>query len=350
MGDNPPVGSKNETEAPAPETLATRSDSERQAEEGSGSAHTPVVSKIGKRLHRGMYHPSHRATFIGLAVVLLVLAVNAGIIAFIIRSQSQVTDKQDDREVIIDQSALDKLGVNRTAVGNLGIQLVVGPDARFNNKVDIGGEVSIGGQLKLNNKLFATDASLTQLDAGNTTLSQLNVSGDGTLTNLNLRSNLAVSGTTRLQGAVTISQLLTVNNSVNVVGSLSVGGTLSANAFHTSSLTVDSTLTIGGHIVTRGSAPAVSAGSAVGSNGTVSISGNDASGTVAVNIGAGAIAGTLANITFRNKYGSTPHVVITPIGGAVPGFYVNRSATGFSIVTGSALSPGGYAFDYVVMQ
>lgn len=146
-----------------------------------------------------------------------------------------------------------------------------------------------------------------------------------------------------------MSQLLTVNNNVNIAGSLAVGGTLSVRNFQASSLTSDATLTIGGHVITRGNAPSVSTGSGVGSNGTVSISGNDASGTIAVNTGAGAAGGPLASVSFSRAYAVTPHVVVTPIGNYV-NVYVSRTASGFTIYSAGGLAPAGYAFDYVVMQ
>lgn len=239
---------------------------------------------------------------------------------------------------------LDSLGVSRNPVGNAGTQLTINPNTSFSGNVSASGDVSIAGQLKLNSKLSATIASFTKLEAGDTTLSSLNVTGDGTLSGLNLRKDLAVVGSTRLQGAVTMSQLLTVNNSVNVSGNLSVGGTLSMGAFQTN------TLVVGGHITTRGSAPGVSAGPAVGSNGTVSISGNDVAGTVAINFGVGGGNGIVANVSFVNVYSNIPKVVITAVGHITGSYYINRSATGFSIGVNGAVSPGGYAFDYIVMQ
>jgi hypothetical protein len=338
------------TELPAPEVLAPRSDEASKGPEAAGfSGNAGNTPKSPRRLRRGTYRPSHKATFIGLAVVVGVLLVNAVIITLILRGQSSHKSQANQDEVTISGDVLEKLGVNRTPVGDLGLQLVVGPAAKFNNKVQVSGDVNISGQLKLNNKITATDASLTKLDAGNTSLGQLNVNGDGTLSSLNLRKDLVVTGTTRLQGTVTVSQLFTVNNNVNVSGNLAVGGTLSVGALHISSGTIDSNLTIGGHIITRGSAPSVSRGSATGSNGSVSISGNDASGTVAVNAGTGAGNGMVATVTFRNRYNITPHVVVTPIGN-VGVFYISRSSTGFSIYVGNGLSPGGYAFDYIVHE
>jgi hypothetical protein len=148
-----------------------------------------------------------------------------------------------------------------------------------------------------------------------------------------------------------MTQLVTINNSLNVAGNLAVGGTLSARAFQASSLTSDTTLTIGGHIVTRGLAPNVGpGGGALGSNGTVSISGNDASGTIGINIGVGAGTGTLANVAFKNQYGRTPHVVVTGVGRGMGSLYVTRTAGGFSVGTNDSIAPGGYAIDYIVME
>ena len=284
-----------------------------------------------------------------LVVVALILAVNAGVIGFIIKKQADSTPKVNNDQVTVSQSALSALGVNRNSVGDSGVQLVVGPSAKFNNEVQVGGDVSIAGALRLNSKFSASEASLAKLEAGSTSVNDLNVNGAATASTLSLRSDLAVAGNTHFQGAVTTSQLLTVNNNLNVTGSVAVGGVLSVNSFHAASLAVDSTITIGGHVITSGSAPGVSAGPGVGSNGTVSISGNDASGTVAVNTGVGAGGGIVANVTFRNKFSNIPHVVVTAVGPGATDVYVFRTTTGFSIGVGS-ISLGGHAFDYIVMQ
>ncbi len=283
-------------------------------------------------------------------MVVVILAANVAVIAYFMRGQEDANAKASQEGVTISSEVLNSLGVSKTPVGTRGAELVVGPNSRFNSKVTIGGDVSIAGQLQLNSKFSASDASLSKLTAGNVDANQLSTSGDIVATNINARRDINVAGTTRLQGAVNINQLLTVNNNANILGNLSIGGSLSVRTFQASSLTSDATLTIGGHIVTRGNAPGVSPGPAVGSNGTASASGNDASGTVAVNTGVGAGNGTLAQVTFRSPYDATPHVVVTPVGAAVPGLYIHRSATGFSIAVSGAVAPGGYAFDYMVMQ
>jgi hypothetical protein len=344
MADRPPSQTKDTTKEPTiAEELHTQSDS--QSSDASSSTH-----KAPARLRRATYRPSHKATFISLAVVVAILAVNAGVIAFVLRGQSQSSASLSPGEVTISSGALNKLGVNRNSVGTVGTELVVGPNSRFNGNVTIGSDVSIGGQLKLNSKFSASDASLAKLEAGDTSVSQLNVNGDATASNLNLRKDLTVLGITRLQGPVTMAQLLTVNNNLNVAGNLSVGGILSARSFQASSLVSDSTLTIGGHVITRGFAPGVGPGTALGVNGTVSISGNDASGTIAANIGTGGGNGIVAYVSFRNQYSSTPHVVVSAVGRGFGSIFVNRTSSGFSVGVNDAVSPGGYAIDYIVMQ
>lgn len=347
MSDHASSSVKEESnDPPAPEVLRPQSDNE-----SSGPKEVAVSAAVTKRrLRRGSYRPSHKATFIGFGVIAVILAVNVAIIAFVMKGQEDAEATLNNSEVTISPAVLGTLGVSRNPVGNVGTELAIGPDTKFGGKVTVGSDMSIAGQLKLNSKFIAPDASLAKLEAGETSLGQLNVNGDGTLSTLNLRKDINVAGITRLQGPVTVSQLFTVNNNVNVSGNLAVGGTLSARGFQASSLISDTTLTIGGHVITRGFAPRVGPGPALGSNGTVSISGNDASGTVAVNTGTGAGGGIVANVSFRSQYSSTPHVVITAVGAGVGSVYVNRNAGGFSIGVNGAVAPGGYAFDYIVMQ
>lgn len=340
MDNTPSPDINNQAAETSPETLQTR------AVDGAvpPPEATPPPPEVSKKLHRRAYRPSHRATFIGLAVVVAILAINIVVLGFILKGKDNASSLRD--KVTISPAVLDKLGVSSSNLGSAGTKLTVGPDSDFKGKVNIAGDTNISGGLNLNGKLSGTNANFTQLQGGNTSLSQLNVNGDGTLNNLNLRSQLIVAGKTQLQGAVTINQLLTVFNNLTVTGNLSIGGTFSAR-----SLASNSTLVVGGHIITSGTAPAISPGNHLGSNGTVSISGNDASGTVAVNLGVGGGGGWLATITFNTAYSNIPHVTVTPIGGNVGNFYITRGSTNFSIyITGSFPSGGSVAFDYIVEQ
>ncbi len=343
--DTKPAAKTASTEPPVPEVLQAQSDDEPVEEPTTTAKASSEPRKARTLPHRiTTYRPSHKATFIGVGVVIAILAANAAIIAFVVQGQDNANAQTGQSDVTISPAVLDTLGVSRNSVGDLGTELVVGPNSRFDGKVTIGNDVSIGGELKLNGKLSVSDATLTSLQAGNTSLSKLDVNGDANAANLNLRQNLAVAGTSTLQGAVTVGQTL------NVGGNLVVGGALTVRTFQASSLTSETTLTIGGHVISKGVAPGIASGGAVGSNGTVSISGNDASGTVAVNIGVGAVSGTLAQITFRTAYSSIPHIVVTPVGRSAGDYYITRTSTGFSIIVTGALSAGGYAFDYIVIQ
>jgi len=331
---------QNKSDSPAPELL-------RSQVEGGGPTPEPVISsfklKRDKFLRRGTYKPSHKATFIGLIVVIAILSINAGVITYLMRNQSGSATDANQSDVVISSDVLNSLGVNKTTIGSDGTELVVGPDASFNGSVTISDDVNIAGQLNLNNKITAASASLNTLSAGETSVTKLNINGDATASNLNLRENMIVVGSSQLQGPTTISGLLTINNGLNVTGNLSIGGTLSMGAFQTNSLVV------GGQITTRGYAPSVSKGEALAATDTVSISGNDISGTVAVNVGTGTRSGILAYVSFYNNYSTTPHVVVTAIGPGVSDVYINRDASGFSIGASGIVS-GGHAFDYVIMQ
>jgi cytoskeletal protein CcmA (bactofilin family) len=316
----------------------------------TGSTAPPPPPPPGAKPKHRSYRPSHKATFVGLAAVVAILAINGAVIGFLLKKQSSNNNAANKGQVTLTNADLSKLGIDRNAIGDSGSQLIVSPNAQFKGTLSVAGSTTLSGQLSLNSKVAGTDASFTQLQAGKTSLSDLNVNGDGTLSTLNLRKDLIVAGQTQLQGPVNLKQLLTVNNSVNVLGNLSVGGVLTVGTFSARSLTSTSTLTIGGHIITNGSSPSLAPGNALGSNGTAGISGNDAAGFISINIGVGAVGGTLASVAFHNQYGTTPKVVITPVG--VPGeFYIfNLTSSGFSVGVASGLPPGGYKINFIAMQ
>lgn len=323
---------------PSPEVLRPQSD-----KGGASSISTAAsASKLRNRLYHTSYRPSHKATFIGLAVVVVILGLNAAVIVLLMRNGESSTSQLDQGQVTVNAEVLNGLGVNN-ANSDAGALLTVNPNASFKGTLTIAGDTSVAGKLNLNGKLSTSDASISKLEAGDTSLQSLNVNGDATSSNMNLRGNLIVAGTTTTNGPVTMGGLLTVSDNINVTGNLSVGGTLSMGAFQTN------TLTVGGHIITRGDAPGLTRGAALGALDTVSISGSDAAGTVAVNIGVTPRSGIVANVTFVNAYSGTPRVIVTAVGPGATDVYVNRNANGFSIGVGS-ISNGGHAFDFIVVQ
>lgn len=342
--DNPaPQATTPASGAPEPQQLKTRTDDVAAGgatpqESGANPATPP------KKPARRTYRPSHRATFLGLAVVTAILAVNAVIFIFVLKKQA-TQDELSKESVTLSTEQLNKLGINRSTLGSTGVQLTVAPNAQFKGTLSVDGKTTLSGAVLINNKLSGTEATFTKLQAGDTSLSKLNVNGDGTLSTLNLRKDLAVAGITQLQGAVTINSLLTVKNNLVVQGNLSIGGTFSAR-----SLAAASTLVIGGHVITTGPTPGVSRGGATGSNGTVAISGSDASGVVSINTGVGAGSGLLATVSFVNAYSTTPEVVISAVGSGANFYLGSVTSSGFTIYVSGSLAPGGYRVNYIAEQ
>lgn len=335
----------NDTPPPAPEALRVPSSGEDTGDTPVDARDKVTTTPITERKRRISYRPSHKATFIGLAVVGLVLTVNAVILYAVMKNRAAQAESEAANSVTISSEELSKLGVSRNAVGNAATELRVGPNSIFNGDVTVAKNMTIAGQLNLNSKFTATEASLTKLQAGETAVEQLNVNGDGTISTLNLRRDLQVAGAARVQGQLTVNQLTTINNNLNVAGNLSIGGALSVRAFQVGQMTV------AGHLISSGGAPSTSVGGGAGSNGTATIGGNDTAGTIGVNTGVGAGNGTLATVKFNENFASTPRVIVSPVGRAIPGLYVsNRTSSGFTIAVDGALAPGGYMIDYIVMQ
>ena len=133
---------------------------------------------------------------------------------------------------------------------------------------------------------------------------------------------------------------------------LSGGMSGNASAISVHNLSISGPLLIS-HIISQGPNPGIVPGTAVGSGGTVSISGNDTAGTVNLNIGNSPPAGVLGTITFRAAYTGTVHVLLSPLSGAAASTpaYVTRTGGGFQIHTDSPPPGGvGLSYDYFVTQ
>lgn len=338
-----PAPDNQSADIPQPETLKPRSENSSADSNQPNAAPAPKSEKDIKKIRKHTYRPSHKATFIGIGIVVIILAFNAIGIDIVLRREAKSNKQSNLGAVSISSSTLSKLGVNNQQAGN-GVVLTIEPDTQLKGKLTVAGNASLGGQLLLNGQLNGSNATFTQLQAGNTSLSQINVNGDGTVTNFNLRKDLVVAGITRLQGAVTVISSMDVN------GNLTVGGVLSVGSFSAKSLTSTSTLTVDGHVITGGARPNVGGAGALGSNGTVSLSGDDSAGVININIGTGAVAGTLVNVAFAQQYGATPHVVITPVGVGASFYITNLTIGGFSVNVASGLPPGGYSIEYIVEQ
>lgn len=262
--------------------------------------------------------------------LLIFIALIITYVAYEKNSQSGGLDPDQSSEEINDD-ILNQLRNTDVTVGDPKQILTVDANAVFAGTVLIRGGFEVAGQIKSEGQLSA---------------SGLNVSGTGTFQNVQT-AGLQVAGNGQIQGN------LSVQNSLSVSGSVNIGGTLSAGRLNIQSLEIAGDIIIGRHIDASGGNPSKSDGNALGGGGTSSISGTDTAGTVNINTGSGPPAGCFITVNFTQKFNSTPHVVITPVGsgGAGINYYVNRTASNFSICTTSGAPAGtNIVFDYIAID
>ena len=281
-----------------------------------------------------------RATQIARIVGLLfaVLATGAGLgfyIAHIAKTANQASKTPEVKS--LSQDELNKISTLGSNLGTTNQLLTVGATAQFNNSVIVNKDLSISGRLNAN---------------GPVTIKSLIISGnDSSIGGLSISGDLGVSGTATLQKGATIGQLLSLTGNLNVAGT-STFTSLSSGSMTVKNLTLIGPLTIS-HLSTQGALPSSSSGPAAGGGGTSSVSGNDAAGTVNINLGSSTGSGILMSLNFKTAYSSNVHVLLTPLTGpaAAANVYVTRSPTGFQIRTDNPLPGGGFlSFDYFVVQ
>lgn len=254
---------------------------------------------------------SHWTIYIPIFVVLLIGLVVAAILLY----KNQNSNKSSVSEQNLSASQLSNLASANSTIGSSNQVLTVQSSAIFSNQVLVRGQLQVAGQLQI---------------------SQLAVS-----------KNLSIAGDTSIQGG------LTVQNGLSVNGSGTFNGNLSATQITTGSLTLTGDLSLTHHLITNGSIPSRTTGAAAGSGGTVSVNGSDTAGTVTINTGNGPAAGCFINISFASAFGSTPHILLTPVGAesSTLSYYINRTSTGFSICSSNAPQAAQiYTFDYFVID
>ncbi len=231
----------------------------------------------------------------------------------------------------LNQDALDKLASTDSTVGNPKQTLSVESNAIFAGGVIIRGNTDIAGTLKVGGAL---------------SLPGLNVGGIANIDQAAVKS-LTDAGDASIQGKVTIQ------GGISVTGSASFSGTVTASQISADSLLLGKELQLSSHIVTSGSTPGHTNGSALGGGGTASNSGTDTSGTVVINTGNNAPAGCFVTISYNRAYATIPHVIISPASSTAGGvaYYINKTAANFSICTAADApdNTAGMAFDYIVV-
>lgn len=231
----------------------------------------------------------------------------------------------------LSQTTLDQLAKSDVTVGDAKQVLTVQSNAVFAGQVLVRGSLQVAGKLNVGSDL---------------TLSDITVSGTANMGTAQVNQELKVAGNEALQGD------LTVQKGINVSGDGTFGGNVTAAQISANSLQLSGDLSITHHITTNGATPSRTTGSALGSGGTASVSGTDTAGSIQINTGDGASAGCMVNVSFTQKYGAQPHILISPVGSsaAASGYYINRSATGFSVCANTPPSNASFGFDYFVID
>lgn len=265
-------------------------------------------------------------------IFLLVMVVALAIIAVAYHQSRHAAKGTQVKTQGLSQSTLDQLANSDVTVGNNNSVLTVQSSAIFAGQVLIRQNLEVAGNLRI---------------GGTVSLNNIAISGTSQLGQVNISRDLAVSGNTALQGSATI------NKSLQVGGGGTFSGPLSAPQITAGTLQLNGDLVLTHHITVGGGQPSRSSGSALGSGGSVSLSGSDTAGSISINTGGGPGAGCFVTVNFTAHYNSTPHVIVTPIGSAAGGlsYYVNRSAANFSICVASPPPAGSsFGFDYFVVD
>ena len=268
--------------------------------------------------------------YIFVLVILVMLAVVFILIAYF-GSKSSTNTSQLVTENLT-PATLKQIAGSDTNIGSSNEVLNIAGSSIFSGNIlarstlQVAGNLTVGGTVALNN---------------------LSINGTGQFGQLNVTKNLSVTGDSNIQGNQNIGKTLQVN------GGATFGGAISAPQVTTTSLSLDGDLVISHHIDTSGSIPTVKSGSAIGTGGTVSISGDDTAGNVSINTGTNVSSGCFATISFTTAFNKTPSVEITPVGTEAGGlaYYVTQSNTSFSICDASSPpASASFGFNYFVID
>ena len=267
--------------------------------------------------------------YLVLFILVLVLAIGSLVIM-------TVKGKQDNNNKIastedLSQDALKQLANTDVTVGSSKQILTVQANAVFAGAVLIRGDLEVAGGLKVGKDLSLANITVT----GTSRLGEVE------------STNLTVGNTLNVQGT------LTLKSGISVAGQSNFNGGIVTSSLTTGALQLNGDLKLTHHLTAGGTIPSISKGSAVGSGGTVSLSGSDTSGSITINTGSSPPAGCFATITFSEAFTNTPHVVISPVGASAAGldYYVTRSTTNFVVCTATPAAVGvSFGFDYVILN
>lgn len=318
-------------DAEVPENGDTKSDggqSDPNVTDATGGQRTPVAAPppTKKSPLKKLWDKCN----LYLLLFILVVVVAVGILVVLtVKSSKQPKNALASQK--LSQQELQQLASTDVTVGNPKQVLTVQANAVFAGAVLVRSHLEVAGSLKVGGEL---------------SLSSLNVAGATQLSDVQA-GNLTLSGSLNLQGS------LTLKNGINVTGNSNFSGNVTAASVTTGSLQLNGALNLTHHLTAGGTTPNISRGTATGGGGTVSLSGSDTAGSITINTGSAPPAGCFATVSFSQKFASTPHVVVTPIGSSAAGlqYYIDRSTASFSICSATPAPAGQiFGFDYIALD
>lgn len=283
----------------------------------------------GKSRHFSLHSIwSHLNIYLVAFLLLVAVGVIIAVAAYLKNSRQNSVSNNSIATQNLSAQALQQLASNGTTIGDAEHTLNIQSNSVFAGAVLVRGSLDVAGTVKMGGSLGIAGLSVS----GSSSFGQLQAKG------ISVANNLGVQG--QLSAA-----------SLTVAGSGSFNGAITAPSVTTGSLQLSGNLGITHHINTGGPVPGRSNGGALGSGGTSSLSGSDTAGSISIHTGSSPGSGCFITVSFANTFGSTPHVIVTPVGSAAAGlhYYVNRSTTNFSVCTTTATPPGSvFGFDYIV--
>lgn len=286
---------------------------------------TPSRAKLplGKRLLKKMN--------VYLLIFIFLLLV-AGAIAISVYLTSKKAENTTVPTQTLTDETLKQLATSDVTVGQPKQILNVQSNAAFAGKVFIRDSLEVAGPIQV---------------GGSINVPGITVSGNSIFEQIQVNKGLSVQGDTSLQGQLSVQRNLTV------AGGATFGGPVSAPTLSVNTLQLNGNLSLTRHFAVGGATPGRTNGDALGNGGTTAVSGSDIAGSININTGGNAAAGCFATINFTTRYNSTPRVIITPIGSSAASldYYVNRSATNFSVCSASVPpNNASFGFDYFIVE
>jgi cytoskeletal protein CcmA (bactofilin family) len=293
----------------------------------SAEAEAAKSTSKPEKKRRGPHISKYLLAFIILMVMMLLVGAFVFTQAKSKINATKITSKSD-----LSKEVGDNLKNTSQELGDAKQNLTISANTQFNNKVLVRGDLDVAGTIKVGSSL---------------NLPGIAVAGTSTFDTINVAKTLTTAGDVNVQGQ------LVAKNGATFGGDLTVNGTLKASKIIVDNLEYRQALILQKPLSTTGSILNISSGGAAGAGGTVAVSGNQISGSLSVNTGAGTTVGLLATITFKEPLSTVPKVLLTPAsaGAGQTDYYVSRTTSGFTI-NSSTPPPASSAliFDYFVVQ